>query len=145
MCLSVTLLIVDPWHYCACCISSGGTRFTLLMVLYLDRIGVSAGYTRCSGCTPVHLCTASLQDLAVPHDFGSLLSVPLERSLLTPCSMVWDLRVSKAGPMLFYWPELLYPYYSLLSVYWWVLWGWGLRTDRVCITLFQPCNADLFK
>ena len=34
--------------------------------------------------------------------------------LLTPYSMVWDWRVSKAGPMLLYWPKLLYPYYSLL-------------------------------
>ena len=29
-------------------------------------------------------------------------------------SMVWDWRVSRAGPMLLYWPKLLYPYYSLL-------------------------------
>ena len=34
--------------------------------------------------------------------------------LLTTYSMVWDWRVSRAGPMLFYWPKLLYPYYSLL-------------------------------
>ena len=34
--------------------------------------------------------------------------------LLTPYSMVWDWRVSRAGPMLLYWPKLLYPYYSLL-------------------------------
>ena len=35
---------------------------------------------------------------------------------------------------------------SLLSVYRLrlVLWGWGLRTDRVYITLSQPCAADLF-
>ena len=33
---------------------------------------------------------------------------------------------------------------SLLYVYRLVLWGWGLRTDRVCITLSQPCSADLF-
>ena len=32
---------------------------------------------------------------------------------------------------------------SLLSVYRLVLWGWGLRTDRVYITLSQPCTADL--
>ena len=70
--------------------------------------------------------------------------------LLTPYSMVWDWRVSRAGPMLFYWPKLLYPYYnllfspSLLSVYRLVLWGWGLRTDRVYITHSQPCTADLF-
>ena len=45
-----------------------------LKVLYL------AGYTRCSGRTSVHLCTASLQNLAVQQDFYSLLGVPLERS-----------------------------------------------------------------
>ena len=53
--------------------------------------------------------------------------------------------------MFFSWPNLLYPYYSLLlfllslfSVYRLVLWGWGLLTDRVYITLSQPCTADLF-
>ena len=40
----------------------------------------SAGYTRCSGRTSVHLCTASLQNLAVRQDLYSLLGVPLERS-----------------------------------------------------------------
>ena len=34
--------------------------------------------------------------------------------LLTPYSIVWDGRVSGAGPMLSYWPKLLYPYDSLL-------------------------------
>ena len=34
--------------------------------------------------------------------------------LLTPHSMVVDWRVSRAGPMLFYCPKLLYPYYSFL-------------------------------
>ena len=29
-------------------------------------------------------------------------------------SIVWDWRVSRAGPMLLYWPKLLYPYYRLL-------------------------------
>ena len=33
---------------------------------------------------------------------------------------------------------------SLLSVYRLVLWGWGLRTDRVYITLSQPCTAVFF-
>ena len=67
----------------------------------------SAGYTRCSGRTSVHLCTASLQNLAVQQDFYSILGVPLERSC-------WAWRVSRAGPMLLYWPKLLYPYNSLL-------------------------------
>ena len=72
-----------------------------------------------------------------------------ETILLTPFSMVWDWGVSRAGPMLllscsiptivFYSLSL-----SLLSVYMLVLWVWGLRTDRVYITLSQPCTADLF-
>ena len=34
--------------------------------------------------------------------------------LLTLYSMVWDWRVSRAEPVLFYWPKLLYPYYNFL-------------------------------
>ena len=71
--------------------------------------------------------------------------------LLTSYSMVWDWRVSRAGPMLLYWPKLHYINYSLLVfslsllfVYRLVLWGWGLRTDMVYTTLSQPCTADLF-
>ena len=33
---------------------------------------------------------------------------------------------------------------SLLSVDWLVLWGWGLWTDWVYITLSQPYTVDLF-
>ena len=40
----------------------------------------SAGYTWCPGRTSVYLCATSLQNLAVPHDFYSSLSVSLERS-----------------------------------------------------------------
>ena len=36
--LSETLLIVDLWQYCVCCIRSGEIRRTLLMVLCLDRV-----------------------------------------------------------------------------------------------------------
>ena len=71
--------------------------------------------------------------------------------LLTPYSMVWDWRVSRAEPIFFYWPKLsilsiVYYYFSfsLLSVYRLVLWGWGLRTDRLYITLSHPCTANLF-
>ena len=34
--------------------------------------------------------------------------------LLALYSMAWDWRVSRAGPMLFYWPKLVYPYYNIL-------------------------------
>ena len=79
VCLSVTLHIVYPLEYCVCFIRLGVTRCTLLIVLDLD-LCASAGYSRCSGCTSVHLCAASLQNLSVPHDFYFPFSVPLERS-----------------------------------------------------------------
>ena len=43
-------------------------------------------------------------------------------------------------------PTRVFYYFSLslLSVYRLVLWGWGLRTDRVYITLSHPCTADIF-
>ena len=111
----------------------------------------SAGYTLCSGRTSVHLCTASLQNLAVQQDILFLSRCSSGMILLTLYSMVWDWRVSRVGPMLLYWPKLLYPCYSLLyfsvsllSVYRLVLWGWGLWTDRVYTTLSQPCTAWLF-
>ena len=61
--------------------------------------------------------------------------------LVSPCSMVWDWRVSRVGLMPFYWPScsltfcLLLFSLSLLSFCGLVLWGWGLRTDGVLIAL----------
>ena len=54
--------------------------------------------------------------------------------LVTPNSMVWDWRVSRAGSMPFYWSSrslhfcLLFSF-SLLSFYGLVWLGWGIRTD----------------
>ena len=79
--------------------------------------------------------------------FSSLC--PSGTILLTPHSTVWDWRVSRVGPMLFYWHKLLYPtivfyYFSLsLSVYRLVLSGWGLRTDTVYITFSQRLSLAL--
>ena len=69
---------------------------------------------------------------------------------LTPYSMPWDWRVSRAGPMPFCWPScsLLFCLQlfslSFLFLYRLVVWGWGLRTDRVPISLSRPCTANLF-
>ena len=52
--------------------------------------------------------------------------------------------------MPFYRPSCLLPFclilfsLSLLSFYWFVLRGWGLPTDRVIISLSQPCTVNLF-
>ena len=59
-------------------------------------------------CNPVHPLNGALPGPYVP------VRVSPRTLLVTPYSMVWDLRVSVAGPMLFYWPKLLYPYYSQL-------------------------------
>ena len=68
------------------------------------------------------------------------LSVSSGMIVLTPCSMVWDWRVSRACQCFFIGlscsiPTIVFYYFSLslLLVYRLVLWDWGLRTDRVYI------------
>ena len=85
-----------------------------------------------------HIGTLMPNLFAEPRSAAGLLfpsQCPSGTVLLTPYSMAWDWRVSRAGPMLFSFYKLLYPYYSLLlfslsliSVYRLVLWGWGIRT-----------------
>ena len=99
----------------------------------------------------LHSCTAPLQNLAVQPDFYSPLGVPLEQSCLPRIrwcgtggfqeqGQCFFIRLSCSIPTIVFYSFSL----SLLSVYWLVLWGWGLRTDRVYITLSQPCTADIF-
>ena len=70
---------------------------------------------------------------------------------LTPYLMVWDWRVSRAGTMPFCCPSCSFSFclqlfsLSLLFLYRLVVWGWGLRTDWVLISLSRPCIANLFK
>ena len=81
--MSVTLLIVDLWQNCVCCIRSGVTLCTLLIVLYLDRM-CQCGYTRCSGCNryahaPPRRRTSQYRRIFIPlsvslwTDFAELL------------------------------------------------------------------------
>ena len=99
----------------------------------------------------VHLCTASLQNLAVQRDF-ILFSVSLWNDLANPVFDAVGLAGFKSSANAFCIhlrcsiPTLVFYNFSLslLSVYLLVVWGWGLRTDKVYITLSQPCNADLF-
>ena len=107
-----------------------------------------AGYARRCDHTSVHLLAAE------PHSVTGLLfpgQCLCGTILATPYSMVWDWRVSRVGPMPFYWPScsltfcLLLFSFSLISFCGLVLWGWGLRNDRVLITLSQPCIANPFK
>ena len=76
------------------------TRCTLLMVLYLDRMcqcGLHAVPWLHIGILMRHLA-------AEPHSTAALLfpsQCPCGMIFLTPCSMVWDRLVSRAGPMFF--------------------------------------------
>ena len=147
--MNVTFLIVDPWQSCICFIRSGVTRCTLSMVLSLDRM-CQRGYTRCAVLW-LHIGTLMHRVAAEPCSTAGLLfpfRCTFGTILLAPFSMVWDWRVSRAGPMLLYWSKLLYPYYSLLlfslsllSVY--RNWYCGAGIFGL-ITLSQLCTADLF-
>ena len=143
------MLIVDLRQHSVCFIRSGVIRCTLLMLLYLDHM------CQC-GLHAVpwsHIGILMRRLVAEPRNTAGLIfpfKCPSGTILLTTYWMVRDWRVSTAVPMLFYWPKLLYPYYSLIyfslslfSLY--ILCGWGLRTDSVYITFSQPCTADLFK
>ena len=130
-----------------CCTKSGVSQCTLFMVLYLSSM------CRCM----LHVVLWLHIDAAPPRCRISQycrtfipMSVSLWNNLGGPYSMLWDMRVSRAGPMFFYWPSYLLPFclilffLSLLSFYTLVLWGWGLQTDWVLITLSQNCTANLF-
>ena len=70
--------------------------------------------------------------------------------LVIPYWILWDFRVSRAGPMPFHRHScslifcLLLFSLSLLWFYGLVSWGWGLRTERVLIALSLPCIAYLY-
>ena len=144
VCFSVTLHIVDLLQYYVCCTRSGVSRCTLFMVLFLSHMcwcGLHAVLRSYIGTLMTLLA-------AEPRIINGLLfssQYLCGTVLVTPCSMVWNWRVSRSGPIPFYWPScsltfcLLLFSLSLLSIYGLVLWGWGIWTDRVLITLSQPC------
>ena len=79
------------------------------------------------------------------------LSVSIWNDLANPVFDGVGLAGLKSRANAFYLPKCSIPTIvsysfsiSLLSVYRLVFWGWGLQTDRVYITLSQPCTADLF-
>ena len=95
---------------------------------------------------PTHCRTSQYRRTFIP------LSVSLWNDLADPYSIVWDCRVSRARAMFILIglscsiPTSVFYYFSLclLSVHNFVLWGWGLWTDGVYITLSQPSTASSF-
>ena len=94
---------------------------------------------------PTHFRTSQYRRTFVPF------KVSLWKDLAGPVTDGVVLASFKTRVNDFYWPKLLYLCYSLLlfsfsllTITRLVLWGWGLPTDWVDITLSQPCTADLF-
>ena len=148
-CLTVIFPIVDLWQCCVCCTRSGVTQCTHFVALYLCLM-CQSGVTR--DALIAHRYTYA-PPAAEPLSTAGLLfpSQSLSGMIwLTPYSMVWDWRVSRAGLMPFCRPScsLLFCLQlfslSLLFLYKFVVYGWGLRTDRVSISLSRPCIANLF-
>ena len=102
---------------------------------YLDRM---CQWQRCPGRTSVYLCSTLLQNLATPQDFCSPLSVPLEWSCWPHVRWCGTGGFQERGQCFIIAlscsiPTIVFYYFSLslLPVYRLVLWGWGLRADRV--------------
>ena len=151
-CLTVIFPIVDLWQCCVCCTRSGVTRSTHFVALYLCLVCQSG----------LHAVLWSLAhrytfapprcriNLTVSQDFYSPLSISLEWS---GWPSIWWCGIGafqEQVQCLFCWPScsLLFCLQllslSLIFLYRLVVWGWGLRTDTVSISLSRPCIANLF-
>ena len=89
MCLSVTLIIVDLWQYCVCCIRSDVTRYILLMVLFLDRMCQCGLHALLWS----HIGILMRRLAAEPRRYRKTLfpaQGPSSTILLIPYSMVWE-------------------------------------------------------
>ena len=148
-CLTVIFPIVDLWQCCVSCTRSGVTRSTNFVALYLCLMCQSGFHAVLSSHIGILMCLPA----AEPRSIAGLLfsSQYLSGMIwLTPYLMVLDWRVSRAGPMPFCWPSCSHLFclqlfsLSLLFLYRLVVWGWGLWTDRVSISLSRPFIANLF-
>ena len=138
----MTFLIIDTSQSCVCFIRSGVSRCTLIMLLYLNRM-CQCGLHAVLWCLAAESCSAA--GLLFPS------RCPSGTILLTRIRWCGTGGFQEQGQCFFIGlscsvpTKVFYSYsLSLLSVYELVLWGLGLRTDRVYITLSQPCTADLF-
>ena len=146
----MTLLNVDPWQSCECFMRSGLTQCTLLNGAlpgpYVPvRVTRGALVAHRYINAPPRCRTSQYSRTFIP------LSVSLYNDLANPVFDAVGLaqcflhcQCFFIGPSCSIHTIVFYSFsLSLLSVYRLVLWGWGLRTDRVYITPSQPCTADL--
>ena len=104
VCLSVTLHIVDIWQHCVCCIRSGLNGGLYVPVRVTWGALVAHHYTYASpSCKTLQYCRTFIP-----------LSVSLRNDLADSMFDGVGLAGFKSRAILFYWPKLLYPYYSVL-------------------------------
>ena len=147
------MLIFDPWQSGVCLIRSGVTRCTLLMVLYLDHM-CPCGLHAVRIGTLMHIGTPMHRLAAEPRSRTGLLfpsRCPSGTILLTPYSMVWDWRVSRAGPWQCFFIDLScsistivfysFPFLFFLSIDWYC--GAGVFGLIGCISLSLSLNLAM--
>ena len=153
-CFCGFVLPVLEYCYAVWC-SAADTHLKLLDRVVSDACFLAGGVLNCKLHTVLwsHIGILMRLPSADPRSTAGLLfsSQYLSGTIwLTPYSMVRDWRVSRAGPMPFCWPSCSLPFclqlfsLSLRFLYMLVVWGWGLRTDRVSISLSRPCTVNLF-
>ena len=101
----VLKIFLFPTNYCSLCL------------VFSNDLAAEGGAPPLLRPWNLHIGTLIDRLTAEPCSTAGLLfssRCPSGTVLLTPYSMAWDWRVSRAGPMLLYWPKLLYYYYSLL-------------------------------
>ena len=146
--LECDLVHCNLWHYYVCCKRSGVTLCTHCMVIFLCRM------CRCRLHVELwsHIGTTMRLHAVEPRSVTGLL-FPFQylcgTSLMTPYTMVWDWRVSRARQCFFIglaacslFLSSCVPFLFFYSVL--VLWGWGLQIDRVLIAHSRPCITNLF-
>ena len=141
--------MIDLLQYYVCCITSGVMHhlYGALPVPY-----VPVNVIRCAVIAHRNLRCAEPPAAELRSTAGLLFTCQYLSGtiLVTPYSMVWDWRVSRVGPIPFYWPTCSLPFRLLLfslSFFYsmgWYTWGWGHCTDRVLIALSRPCAANIF-
>ena len=146
-CLTVIFPIVDLWQCCVCCTRTGNQMHTLCGALPVSYVPVWVTRTALIAHRYTY-APPGCRTLQYRRTF-ILLSVSLWNNLVDPVFDGVGLVGSKSRANAYSLALLLSPFLSsaifpFIFLYRLVVWGWGLRTDRVSISLSRPCIANLF-
>ena len=122
-CFMIDHFLRDAWGFLSCqfwsTVQQCGARLPILTLNYCD-----------SAVSGAQFLTGGVFECDIAH----------HRSFAVQC-MLYKIRCNPMHPLNDTLPTS-FTFIFILSKGW--LWGWSLVTDRVYITLSQPCTADLF-